>query len=341
MFKSGIKPNDLIAEIKTEVDVSERIADSTYFGWLKNLMHLLYSEIIKEQRKYIAAIITENKKTVIPIGYIGKEDNSIDDLRYEDVVSVSIDGLELSPSTLLSGPSLRNTYWKNSSGDIEIYYDDNDGYHTVEVVYNIRPSLREAPETKKGVWILTNEQTESALVIKDYMWDETSTVMRYYPQFVFDLSKIGYTDENIILTTLTFKDCFNGFSDTTFICTKGVLSNNEVGYLFNVDGNTLTISLNDNDFQFPVFGKPGYNECEDNIKEGDPRLSIEFEYKGSSVQDIPLPVEFIELAKCKLRGEGYKLMNDDGQAAKWLNEYNMLLENFKAYIYSHGSRFGR
>ena len=55
---------------------------------------------------------------------------------------------------------------------------------------------------------------------------------------------------------------------------------------------------------------------------------------------IMLPVEFIELMKSKVRGEAYKLANEDALAAKWLNDYNVLLENFKVWISNKSPSFG-
>lgn len=54
---------------------------------------------------------------------------------------------------------------------------------------------------------------------------------------------------------------------------------------------------------------------------------------------IPLPFSFLELVTSKLRGEIYKLLNEDEQSAKWLNDYNNLLENFKIYIQSRKEKF--
>ena len=70
-------------------------------------------------------------------------------------------------------------------------------------------------------------------------------------------------------------------------------------------------------------------------------LSGYFNIGTKDVGSVPLPYEFVELVRCKLRGEAYKLMNDDGQAAKWLSEYDVLVENFKTYIELHRSRYGR
>lgn len=57
-------------------------------------------------------------------------------------------------------------------------------------------------------------------------------------------------------------------------------------------------------------------------------------------KNIMLPIEFTELAKAKLRGEAYKLANEDVLAAKWINDYNALLETFKSWISDKSPEFG-
>ena len=59
-----------------------------------------------------------------------------------------------------------------------------------------------------------------------------------------------------------------------------------------------------------------------------------------STTNVMLPVEFIDLAKAKLRGEAYKLANEDGLAAKWINDYNTLLEVFKTWLSGKAPQFG-
>lgn len=57
-------------------------------------------------------------------------------------------------------------------------------------------------------------------------------------------------------------------------------------------------------------------------------------------EEIYLPPEFLPMLAAKLRGEAYKLANEDGLAAKWLADYNAQLEDFKAWHASHAPSFG-
>lgn len=55
---------------------------------------------------------------------------------------------------------------------------------------------------------------------------------------------------------------------------------------------------------------------------------------------VKVPPEFTDLVKAKLRGEAYKVANEDSLAAKWINDYNVLLETFKTWIQGKQSEFG-
>lgn len=46
---------------------------------------------------------------------------------------------------------------------------------------------------------------------------------------------------------------------------------------------------------------------------------------------LPVPDEYVTLLRAKLRGEAFKLANEDALAAKWLGEYNAILPAFAAY----------
>lgn len=60
----------------------------------------------------------------------------------------------------------------------------------------------------------------------------------------------------------------------------------------------------------------------------------------ASVSPVMVPPEFIPMILSRLRGEMYKIANEDGMAAKWLGEYNTELETFKVWAASHGKHYG-
>lgn len=61
---------------------------------------------------------------------------------------------------------------------------------------------------------------------------------------------------------------------------------------------------------------------------------------NADTEYVKVPIEFIDLVKAKLRGEAYKVANEDSLAAKWINDYNVLLETFKMWIQGKQSEFG-
>lgn len=56
--------------------------------------------------------------------------------------------------------------------------------------------------------------------------------------------------------------------------------------------------------------------------------------------NIMIPPEFLTLVSAYIRGEAYKIANEDAIAAKWINDYNVLLETFKMWIDKRKSNFG-
>ncbi len=201
MFDSGIKVKDLIDQINAEADIALDIPDESYVQWLNSLQQLLYTEIIKEQKKIT---VSEWENNLVDISSI-KETNENAPC-FEDIHAVyTDDGTQLIKSTVASGVIFPNTYFKIT---------DKLGFNTEEtpkhltIVYFVRPAL-----------------------VKD--------------------SKSAMEDAKVMI-----------------------------------------------------------------------------------------PIEFIDLVKAKLRGEAYKLANEDALAAKWLNDYNILLETFKAWVATKNANFG-
>ena len=56
--------------------------------------------------------------------------------------------------------------------------------------------------------------------------------------------------------------------------------------------------------------------------------------------NVMIPPEFLTLVSAYIRGEAYKIANEDTIAAKWINDYNVLLETFKMWIDKRKSNFG-
>lgn len=62
--------------------------------------------------------------------------------------------------------------------------------------------------------------------------------------------------------------------------------------------------------------------------------------ENENTGNVMLPAEFLELAKAKMRADAYKIANEDAIAAKWMNDYNVLLETFKAWVQGKSPNFG-
>lgn len=62
--------------------------------------------------------------------------------------------------------------------------------------------------------------------------------------------------------------------------------------------------------------------------------------KKGDGDEVMLPVEWIDMVMARLRGEAYKVANDDEQAAKWLGDYNTQLTSFREWAAVRGQRYG-
>ena len=60
-----------------------------------------------------------------------------------------------------------------------------------------------------------------------------------------------------------------------------------------------------------------------------------------TVENFYCPVVVYSINEiAELRGEAYKLCNEDAVAAKWLNDYNALLDSFRQWLVLRQPNFG-
>lgn len=124
---------------------------------------------------------------------------------------------------------------------------------------------------------------------------------------------------------IRFEDIHAVYADKTQLIKSTLASGHIFPDSYYKDDNRLGLKLTDDADELKViyFAKP--------------ELKTEDDW---NMQNVMLPIEFIDLAKAKLRGEAYKLANEGELAAMWLNDYNAMLEIFKIWIAEKQPKFG-
>lgn len=136
MFNSGISAKTLVEELKsTEVDIALEIPDSTYIQWLNSLQQLLYTEVIKEQKKVEFTPPFENNLIDISSVTVAADENKP---RFEDVYAVYADDVQLIKSTVTSGVIFRNTFFRITD---QLAFNTEKTPDTVTIVYIVKPAL--------------------------------------------------------------------------------------------------------------------------------------------------------------------------------------------------------
>ncbi len=135
MFDSGISVKDLIEELKnTEIDISLDIPNKTYVTWLNALQQVLYTEIIQEQKK---TAIESPFDSPISISSIATESNE-NKPRFEDIIAVYADDIQLIKSTVASGVIFPNTFYKDNNN---LGTNLEKEPETITIVYVVKPAL--------------------------------------------------------------------------------------------------------------------------------------------------------------------------------------------------------
>lgn len=153
-----------------------------------------------------------------------------------------------------------------------------------------------------------------------------SEIIKEQREYIKDIPEIEFLPEKVYgEADVSFEDIYAVYSNDTQLI-KSTLTSGEI--FPNV------FYKKDNQIKVNIAGYPKKIRVVYIVK---PELKTPDNYLDMKVM---LPIEFIELAKSKLRGEAYKLANEDELAAKWLNDYNILLETFKAWLTVKQPEFG-
>lgn len=139
MFDSGISVKNLIDELKnTEVDIALEIPNITYVTWLNALQQILYTEIIKEQKKRVFKPPFNMEE-----GISLEAENNENKPSFEDIHTVYADDTQLIKSTVTSGMIFPNTYYKNNEN---LYFNTKEQPTELTVVYYVKPKLVKTDE---------------------------------------------------------------------------------------------------------------------------------------------------------------------------------------------------
>ncbi len=145
------------------------------------------------------------------------------------------------------------------------------------------------------------------------------------------------TGETIVLSDLPisdneaavrFDDIYTVYADSVQL----IKTNAASGHIF-----PNCYYKSDNNMTFKTDNKPASLDIVYFIKPALKTVDDSDEVQGGNVM---LPIEFIEISKSKLRAEAYMIENEYTPAANWINNYNILLENFKQWLSERATQFG-
>ena len=137
MFDSGISVKSFIQDIKSEADIAPDITDTKYISWINALEQVLYSDIIREQRKVDIEVLDSEGE------YIDKDEikkgKDEADVRFEDIISVFKGETQLIKTSLLSG-GIFNDSWFNNGGVLWVNTTFKNEDKKITVFYHVRPA---------------------------------------------------------------------------------------------------------------------------------------------------------------------------------------------------------
>lgn len=362
MFDSGIKVSDLIAQIKEEADIAIPITDESFVQWLNALEQLLYTEVIQEQKRCSLDLTRSlvDLMTVYPglklnlwplfdsqkIGdaVLEVSEDGTYNLRIDNRDGVSDEGIVFQKKvTLRKGTYTLSdnaaAYGGNAPNTYKRIYITNAATGIMLASLNWQATV-----FASSSFTLT-EDTEVNLCIRvlegfNYgvhgyeLWPQLELGDTKTQTFIPPVRAALTTDIPVIVCSLPtsaaeapvrFEDVHAVYADEVQMIKSTLTSGSIFPDAYFKEENKLGLHFS----KIPKNVTLVYRV----------RPSLKTVAK-SSTDTVKLPAEFINLATAKLRGEAYKLANEDNLAAKWLNDYNILLETFKAWVAEKRSAFG-
>ena len=335
MFDSGIGVTDLIAEIRKSADISVPVSEEFLLESYNRTEQLLYSEIIKEQASVSVIEATEG------IFDIDLTSVSIPDCalpRYEDILSVYVGDRELTPTNLNSVGIMRNSFCKYNNG-LRIHSDGG----VVDIMFYVRPSLakKAAVDIERTLHIIDFVKGYSDDDIAIFSTDSADACCHYVLTHKADIS--AFLTEGMVINSVKVTDGGLTYSLTEkdYPIMKAELESHKPDSfrLYNLGENKA--------FSFSYIHREYTGETEidtfksDIASESQLALHINCTETVTDNKTVKLPLEFVDMMRCKLKSDLYNAANDETNAAKWLDEYNNYLENFKAYLQARTSTWGR
>ena len=185
----------------------------------------------------------------------------------------------------------------------------------------------EIPDTAYAGWLNSLQQLLYSEIIKE----QKKAVVELSEDGVISLSSPLGTDEN----RTRFEDIYAIYANGKQLMKTTLTSGKIFPDTFYKTNNNVGVNATPTPTEVEIIYivKPLLVTC-------NTHQNINNTYDDGTPIRVMVPVEFIDLVKAKLRGEAYKLVNEDAIAAKWLNDYNMLLETFKAWIAEKSPNFG-
>ena len=362
MFDSGIRVSDLIAQIKEEADIAIPITDESFVQWLNALEQLLYTEVIQEQKR--CTIDLTRYLIDLSLAYPNLKLNFwplFDSQKIGDaVLEVSEDGtynLRINNSFGTTGEGAvfqkkitlrRGTYTLSDNSraftggmpdTIKRTYIADAATGTVLAGL----SFTAAPEASASFTLENDTEVICCIRVLEHLnygtsgstiWPQlepgSTKTQTFIPPVILALT----TDIPVVScnlptaaneATMRFEDIHAVYADEVQMI-KSTPTSGPIfpdAYFKNGDKLGLHFSIIPNNLEVVYKVRP----------------ALKTVTKISS-DTVKLPPEFINLATAKLRGEAYKLANEDNLAAKWLNDYNILLETFKAWAADKQPEFG-